>query len=244
MNDLNYYTDIHAHILPGVDDGSGSMEETVKMLKTAYDQNIRTIIATPHYVAGGTNSPKEQLIEIRDQVQAEAQKLDKEFKILLGNELYYSESIIDALKKKEAFTLADSRYVLVEFSVRDSYERIEKGLRELIYAGYAPILAHVERYQSLYKRTDLISDLVEMGSYIQMNSDSLSGGIFNTEASLNRKLINQGLVHLIGSDCHDSEVRIPRMKDTVKTLLKKCDERLVTTIFMENPMNVLQNNYI
>jgi protein-tyrosine phosphatase len=244
MSDTNYYIDVHAHILPGVDDGSGSIEETIEMLKTAYDQNIRTIIATPHYLAGGTNTPVDQLVKIREQVQSEAQKLDKEFKILLGNELYYSESVIDALKRKEALTLADSRYVLVEFSVRDTYERIEKGLREFIHSGYAPILAHVERYQHLYKREDLVSELVEMGCYIQMNSDSLCGGIFNTEANLNRKLFNQGLVHLIGSDCHNNEVRKPKMKDTVKTLLKKCDERLVTTIFMENPMNVLENTYI
>lgn len=244
MSETKYYVDVHAHILPGVDDGSHCMKETVQMLQIAYDQDIRTIIATPHYAAGGKNTPVEQLVQIRDQVQAEAQKLDKDFRILLGNELYYSESVIDALKRKEALTLAQSRYILVEFSVRDSYERIVKGLREFIYSGYAPILAHVERYQSLYKRIDLVSELVEMGSYIQMNSDSLCGGIFNTEASLNRKMLNQGMVHLIGSDCHNCEMRKPRMKDTVKILRKKCDEELVTTILMDNTKKILENIYI
>lgn len=244
MSEKNYYTDIHTHILPGVDDGSNSMEETIKMLRIALEQDIRTIIATPHYIAGGKNLPADKLASIRDQVQAEAVKLDKEFKIFLGNELYYSESIVDELKSKEALTLADSRYVLVEFSVRDSYERIYKGLRELLNAGYAPILAHVERYHCLYKKEALVSELVRMGCYIQMNADSLIGGIFNSEANLNRKLLNNGLVHLIGSDCHDSEVRKPCMNDTVKTLRKKCDESLITMIFMENPMNILKNTYI
>lgn len=242
MDENNFYVDVHTHILPGVDDGSQDMEETVRMLKLASEQEIRTIIATPHYIAGRDNTPASQLEAIRDQVQAQADQWN--INIYLGNELYYSESILEALKAKEALTLADSRYVLVEFSVRDTYERIFKGLKELVYGGYAPILAHVERYQALYKRADLISELVKLGCYIQMNAESLLGGIFNSEANSNRKLFNLGLVHLIGSDCHDSRVRTPRMKDTVKTLRKKCDEGLINMVFMENPMNVLKNTYI
>lgn len=244
MNESNDYIDIHTHILPGVDDGSGSMEETIKMLQIAFDQDIRTIIATPHYIAGSKNASVEQLNMVRSQVQEEAEKLDKEFKILLGNELYYSEAIMDDLKSQKALTLADSRYILVEFSVRDTYERIYKGMKELIYAGYAPVLAHVERYHCLYKKPELISELIRLGCYIQMNSDSLTGGIFNSEANVNRKLLNNGLVHLVGSDCHRSEIRKPKMKDTVKILQKKCDENLIHKIFLENPANILKNTYI
>lgn len=244
MNNMNGYYDIHTHILPGVDDGSGSMEETIKMLATAIDQGIKTIIATPHYMAGGNNTSVAELEKVREQVQTEAHKLDKDFKLYLGNELYYSESIINALKAKEALTLAGSRYVLVEFSVGDKYEKIFRGLGELVRAGYAPILAHVERYFCLNKREDLVSELVKSGCYIQMNSRSLIGGIFNSEANLNRKLLQHGLVHLIGSDCHDSKVRIPCMEAAVRTLLKKSDEALVNTIFMENPRNILENTYI
>lgn len=244
MIESNYYIDIHAHILPGVDDGSGSMEETIKMLRIAFDQGIRTIIATPHYIAGGKNASVEQLNIVRAQVQEEAEKIDKEFKILLGNELYYSEAIMDELKSQKALTLAGSNYVLVEFSVRDSYERIYKGLKELIYSGYAPVLAHVERYHCLYKKADLISELISLGCYIQMNSESLVGGIFNTEANLNRKLLNNGLIHLVGSDCHSSEIRKPKMKDTIKVLRKKCDEGLIHKIFLENPENILKKTYI
>lgn len=244
MIESNFYIDVHAHILPGVDDGSGSMEETIQMLQIALDQGIRTIIATPHYITGGKNASVEQLKMVCAQVREEAEKLDKEFKILLGNELYYSEAIIEDLKSQKALTLADSKYVLVEFSVRDSYERIYKGLKDLLYSGYAPILAHVERYHCLNKKMELINDLSRLGCYIQMNSDSLVGGIFNSEANFNRKLLNNGLIHLIGSDCHSSEIRKPKMKDTVMILRKKCDEGLIHKIFLENPVNILKNTYI
>lgn len=244
MNITNSYYDIHTHILPGVDDGSGSMEETLRMLQIAAEQEIGTIIATPHFFAGDQNIPVEQLSLVRDKVQEEADKLNKKLKILLGNELYYSESVIDALKSKRALTLAGSRYVLVEYSVRDTYENIYKGMGEFIRAGYAPILAHVERYSCLHKREDLVSDLVKLGCYIQMNGSSLIGGIFNSEAALNRKLLNHGLIHFVGSDCHDDKVRVPVMSSVIKNLQKKCDESLVNQIFRENPKKILENKYI
>lgn len=243
MDNMNYY-DIHAHILPGVDDGSHSMEETIRMLQLALNQGIRTIIATPHYIAGSTNASPAKLEAIRSQVQDEAYKLNKDLKILLGNELYYSDSIVDALKKKEALTLAQSRYALVEFAVGDTFERIFRGMSELVRAGYAPILAHVERYRCLNKREDLISDLIELGCYIQMNSGSLLGGIFNSEANYNRGLLSNGMVHLVGSDCHDDKVRTPVMDQAVRALRKKCDESLIERIFMNNPLNILENTYI
>lgn len=244
MNKTNGYIDIHAHILPGVDDGSRSMEETIRMLQTALEQGIGTIIATPHYVPGANNLSVDQLLAVKDKVQAEADKLNKELKILLGNELYYSESVIEALKAKEALTLAGTRYVLVEFSTKEAYTSIFRGLGDLVRAGYAPILAHVERYLCLYKREDLISELIELGCYIQINSSSLIGGIFNSEAAINRKILNRGLVHFVGSDCHDEKVRVPKMHSAIKILQKKCEEEQLNKIFIENPLNVLKNKYI
>lgn len=132
----------------------------------------------------------------------------------------------------------------MEFPVGDSYHRIFKGMGDLIRAGYAPVLAHVERYQCLYKNVERIDELIKLGCYIQMNSSSLVGGIFNSEANWNRKLLNQGMVHFIASDCHDDEIRTPLMESVVKTLLKKCEEGLVNEICMHNPQKVLENTYI
>lgn len=244
MNNTEGYTDIHAHILPGVDDGSSSMEETIRMLKLALTQGIKTIIATPHYFAGGKNTSFEQLYFIRNQVQEEAEKFDKNFKLFLGHELYYSDAIIDALKSREAMTLAESSYVLVEFSVKESYDRIFRGLADLVRAGYNPILAHVERYQCLYKRENLICELIELGSYIQMNGSSLMGGFLNSEANYNRKLLNLGLVHFAASDCHNDSSRTPCIGDAAKFLQKKIDSTVIEKIFINNPQNILSNTYI
>lgn len=241
---LDGYIDVHSHILPGVDDGSGSMKHTIEMLKLANQEGIKSIIATPHYACGANNKTVEELQNIREQVQIEALKIDKNFQIFLGNELYYSDSIIEDLKVKKAMTLAESNYALVEFSIRASYDTIYNGIKSLILAGYAPILAHVERYQCLKKEEDLIMELIELGAYIQMNSNSLQGSFMDKEASYNRKLFSRGLIHFIGSDCHDAKYRTPKMESTVKILSKKIDKQLLNRVFQDNPQKILNKKYI
>lgn len=238
------YIDVHSHILPNVDDGPRSMDDTIEMLKIGHQQGIRTIIATPHYACGSKNKSVEDLQTIRDQVQAEAHKINEDYRILLGHELYYSESIVEALKSQQALTLAGSRYGLVEFSVTESYKIIYQGLKEFIMAGYAPILAHTERYHCLRKREDLIQELIQLGAYIQMNSSSLKGGLFNSEASYNRRLLRNGMVHLIGSDSHNTSTRKPLMDEVIDVLYKKIDNNLLDQILIDNPNTILGNKYI
>lgn len=238
------YFDIHAHILPGVDDGASEMNQTIRMLKLAASEGITTIIATPHYVCGKNNPDTDHLEKLRCQVQEAAACINKDFKILLGNEIYYSESVIEDLKRKKALTLAGSRYVLVEFSVYDKYTAIYHGIGKLINQGYMPVLAHMERYICLQRKPDLISELVEAGCYISVNSASLIGGALNMEAVYIRKLINMGLVHFIGSDCHDDRTRIPVMKTAVKHLIKRCSAEIIESIMYVNPSKILENTYI
>ena len=238
------YIDIHTHILPGVDDGSGSMEETNQMLQIAQEQQIETIVATPHYIPGGRNLSVNLLRERLEQVQAEAHKINPNMKLFLGNEIYYSDSIIEDLKAGKVLTMANSRYILVEFSPKDSEQHIYQAMSRLVRAGYIPILAHVERYRCFYKKEYLIQDLIEVGCYIQMNSRSLVSNLLDSEAAYHRSLIKLGLVHLIASDCHDIKVRIPYMRKTAQMMARKYDESLVDKILFSNPIKVLEDKYI
>lgn len=238
------YIDIHSHILPGIDDGSESMDETIRMLHIAANEGITTIIATPHYEAGRNNYPVEHLRYITKQVQHEADKIDKDFRIFLGNELYYSESIVEDLKSGKALTLAGSRYVLVEFPCTVGFKAIYRGLNKFIYNGYIPILAHVERYHCIYKRPELVNELVEMGCYTQMNCHSVMGGLLDMEASYNRKLLNYDLIQFVGSDSHSDKERAPMMEKAIKHLYKKCDDSLINKIVLINPRKILENSYI
>lgn len=240
----NGFVDLHTHILPGVDDGSRNMEETVRMLRMAYDEQIRTIIATPHYAIGAKNASPDHLQLICDEVQREAAKIDPHMKILLGNEIYYSESVLESIQSGTALTLAGSRYVLIEFSPKETFKNIFRGLGGLVSAGYLPIVAHIERYHCLEKNEDSMIQLINLGCYLQMNCNSLMGGVLDSEAMYHRKLVQQGLIHFLGSDCHDDKARIPCMMRAKIRLQKRCDIEVLDKLFYEHPTKVLENMYI
>lgn len=233
------YTDIHSHILPGVDDGAKNMETTKKMLYLAQKQGIHTIIATPHYKIGQQKATVEQLQEIQKLVQQEAKKEGIDIEILLGNELYYSRDICNRLDEKKALTLAGTRYVLVEFSPNGSYTELYQGLRELIQGGYVPILAHMERYQCLHKNKNRkkIQELIELGIYMQMNIQSLHRGYC-------RRLVKDGYIHFLASDSHNTKERLPKMQDGITALGNMVTKEQMEKILVENPKMLREDKYI
>lgn len=242
--DKRYYTDLHCHILPGVDDGATDMEETIKMLHKAYEMGVRNIIATPHYACGDKNAAPEQLEKIRRQVEKEALKISKHFNISLGNELLWSPDVIQAVKDKKALTMAGSRYILVEFSPNDSYRTIYNGLRSFILEGYIPIAAHIERYEALQNREDRVEELVDLGAYIQVNIGSMVGGLFDSHARYLKKLFNKGMIHFFGSDAHDSDFRTCRFAECIDNIKKKVDVDYLAAVLYDNPELLYQDKYI
>lgn len=242
--DKRYYTDLHCHIIPGVDDGSPNMEESVKMLKKAYEMGVRNIIATPHYACGDHNAEPSRLEELRKQVEVEAKKISKHFNISLGNELLWSPDVVQAVKDGKANTMAGTRYILVEFSPNDSYRTIYNGLRSFILEGYIPIAAHIERYEALQNREDRVKELVDLGAYIQVNIGSMVGGLFDSHARFLKKLFNKGLIHFFASDAHDSTYRTCRFQECIDHIKKKVDVDYLSAVLYENPSLLYEDKYI
>ncbi|MBH1939361.1 hypothetical protein I5677_00475 [Mobilitalea sibirica] len=237
------YCDIHCHILPGVDDGAKDMEETCRMLSIAYNEGLRTIVMTPHYYVGMERIPKDRLLELKKKVGEAAQLIDKEFKLFLGNEILYFTDIINALKRGEALTINDTRYILVEFLAESTFREIWKGLSQCIHAGYIPILAHAERYLDLVNKPDFVHELIKLGAYIQINLSSTVRR-FSKRTSFCHKLIKRGWVHFLGTDSHGADERSPIAKAAIKRLQKKYGEGAVYKIMKENPMRMLENKII
>lgn len=235
--------DIHSHILPKVDDGAKDMRETERMLSRAVRQGIRAIIATPHYDAG---AGKEKYIKCRnsyEKVRKHIEECELPIKLYLGNEIFYSESIIDELQQGYIHTMNETRYVLVEFPLYVDYDYIERALRNIQNAGYWPILAHAERYESL-RNIEKIRTLVEMGIYIQINQGSLINKKRFLVRSFCLKLMKAGLVHLLATDCHDSKQRRPEFKECFEYLDKKIGKSYRVLISEENPEKIIEGEKI
>jgi protein-tyrosine phosphatase len=238
------YFDIHCHIIPGVDDGARDMDETRRMLLTSYEEGIRIITATPHYVAGRSNIPVNKLKAIFEEVKLVAEESAAGIQIILGNELFYNLGLIDALKKGYALTIDDTRYILVEFLQSASYHEIRVGLNHCTFAGYIPILAHVERYQCLIKDSILVGELIKLGAYIQLNYSSVIGTIIDPKVMFCHKLLKNEWVHFLGTDAHGSNERVPRARAAVRFLRKKYGEDTVRQLLWDNPLTMIEDKHL
>ena len=146
---MERYIDMHCHILPNVDDGSKDIEETRKMLQTAFDEGIRYMIATPHYHPHRGHASLKSLNEVIKQVREEAKKIDEKLCIYLGAEVFFGQDISEKLAAGEIATMNGKAVVLLEFSPMDHFDYICQGIQQIQMAGYEVIVAHVERYQCL-----------------------------------------------------------------------------------------------
>lgn len=227
--------DIHAHILPGVDDGSADLDESRRMLQEAYSQGIRAIIATPHYHRG---QDIEKLKELTGILRQEAKQLDPGYGIFLGQELMDSEDVLDELRKGHALTMAESRYVLIEFLPNVSYSRLYQRLRQLKTAGYLPIVAHAERYSCL-REEGRMEELAAGGNLIQMNYRSLSGSVLNKNTRWCRRQVLCGNVHLLGTDMHNMAARAPKVREAMAWLERRLSKTELHRLVKKNPEHIL-----
>lgn len=238
------FIDIHSHLLPGVDDGSVSMEQTMDMLKIAYSEGIRTMIATPHYQEGRYMHAVSYLEQKLSEVRASAEDMGIQVELLLGSEIYYSHGCVEHLKAKDIPTMAGTQCVLVEFSPMADSRYMINGLQEILLEGYNPILAHIERYDALRGEIDLVDKIIEMGVYVQVNAMSITGETGRTYQSATKKLLKNSMVHLVATDAHSDRTRSPKIKKCYEFLRKKYGEMAALELTRDNQQKLLSGQYI
>lgn len=237
--------DIHNHILYHVDDGSQSINESIKMLKSEYEQGVRQVILTPHFCADEYMIESSKIMEQFNKLKSLAGEKVPDLILHIGQEIMAGSDTIELLEKKKVFTMAGSRYVLIEFYPSASCSLIEKYVQELVINGYSPIIAHCERYNcfhAIFNRIDkiFISHIVEMGAYIQVNIDSL----FGRNGHFVSQLINEDKLHFIASDAHNIHNRGVYWERGIRYLEKKYNNKYIKWLLTDNPMKVINNEYI
>ncbi|MBR1633758.1 MAG: protein tyrosine phosphatase [Lachnospiraceae bacterium] len=224
-------TDIHTHIIPGVDDGSENMHESMEMIELAYETGIRRIVLTPHYISGGNGYEPEKLDRLYDELKKKIRSVHPDMELFLGNEVMYSSETAEDLRRGCIHTMNGTRYVLVEYLPEVPYRVLTQSMGELQRGGWWPVIAHVERYSCLMETKERINELIEMGGYLQMNTNSLTGSRFNWRTRKCRALVRENKISFLGTDAHGSAHRTPECKETLKWLkhaLEKYDlERLL-----------------
>ena len=220
-------TDLHAHVLPGVDDGPEDIEATIELLRAAWRQGVRTIVATPHMFSAPFDNNDSwfmgrvyyDLLEQLDRIgRQEELSFLEEMRIFLGAENLYGPRFLEALEEGKVLALKDSKYLLLEFQLRVSADEAVDGVKRVLDKGYLPVLAHIERYPSLIASPTPLAELREMGCRTQVNAGSLVGFWPNSRRRRLMELIRGGQVDLVASDAHGVGTRPPRFAQAAKTL--------------------------
>ena len=232
--------DIHCHIIPGVDDGSDGFESTMKMLKTAQDEGITRMIATPHFKKGHHNVSPEAADKLLEEIRTKAEKEGIALKFYLGNEVMYFSDVEEAFDEGKISRINGTDNLLIEFYPDDEYSRIRRGIETVQSMGFTPILAHVERYLELRKDISKIEHLKAVGAVITVNASSVTGDAGFLTKQFVKGLLRRKLVGMIGTDAHDNSNRAPRMKKCAEYLYSRYDEAYVDAILFKNAIELFE----
>lgn len=238
------FYDIHCHILPGADDGAKVFTDAMEMIRIAYEDGIRHIVLTPHYQKGHFGLPIQQLRVRYEILRKEAKQQYPDMELYLGTEICHFHDAPLELSEGKIMTMADTRYVLVEFYPKSELRSILSGLQEIQMAGFNPILAHVERYEALMGNYEEILHLIRMGIYIQVNASSVIGKSGHKVKVFIKKLLERDMVHFIGTDAHGIEHRRPQLKECANYITRKWGKDYTELLLEENPRRMLNGEYI
>ena len=222
--------DIHMHVIPYADDGAEDFDDALKMLRIAYEEGIRSVIATPHSAAFDLwrNRVSENFVLLKEKAYEEG----IEIKLSLGAEIFISpENIKKTLKRIERGkypTLASSNKILIEFELCErDFEGIYESIGLLIDAGYQPIIAHAERYQFSVEQ---IYEYVEQGCMLQINYEDVipvKGDFMSGKAN---RMLKDEMVSFIATDAHGSKRRTPHIKEELEYLYRNYDNEYLESI--------------
>ena len=236
--------DIHSHILPNIDDGSRSIEETFNLIREAKNVGFDAIVSTSHYMEEyyETNAPEREVWVTAIYENLQAKNID--IKLYLGNEIYMSENIIKLLEERKASTINDTSYVLFELPLNVEPPNLYDIIYEMEQYKLVPILAHPERYSFVQREPELIYDLIEKGVLMQANYGSIIGQYGNRAQMIVKKLFEGNMIHMLGSDAHRQNTIYPKIPQILAELNELIGEEKLTTLTTTNPNLVIHNKRI
>ena len=233
--------DFHSHILPGIDDGSRNLEQSISMVNEAKEAGFTKIISTSHYMENYYECNEIKRKQLLEQVQKNVQGIE----LYLGNEIYITNNMIELLHNGQASSINGTKYVLFEFPLINTKSMNDKEvIYRLVENGYIPIIAHPERYPFIQEKPDYLLELEGMGALFQANYGSIIG-MYGLKAKKTLKiLLKNNLISFLGSDVHRPEQVYNKMPKIIKKFKKIISNEQFEELTEINPEKVLKNENI
>lgn len=236
--------DLHTHILPNIDDGSRSIDETFNLLKEAKEAGFEKVVLTSHYMEKYYET---EIAEREVWIKAIQQNLDTkgiDIDLILGNEIYFTENIIKLLEDAKASTLNNSSYVLFELPINVEPLNLYDIIYEMIQYKLVPVLAHPERYSFVQKEPELVYDLIKKGVLMQANYGSIIGEYGEKARMVVEKFLQNNMIHFLGTDVHRQNTIYKKMSEILETLKQTIGEERLNILTTVNPDLAIHNKRI
>jgi protein-tyrosine phosphatase len=236
--------DIHSHILPGVDDGARTVQDSIDMAKKAQSEGIHTIMATPHHMNGKYVNNKSDIIPLVAKLNQTFEEERIRVTVLPGQECRIYGEILEDYHKGEILPLnLDSKYLFIEFPSSSVPRYADRLLYDLQVDGLIPVIVHPERNAELIERPDKLYKLVKNGAVTQLTASSLVGYFGKKIQRFSEQMIESNLTHFIASDAHNINNRTFKMQEAMDYLEKKYGLESVY-YFTENAELLIENKMI
>lgn len=225
--------DVHTHVLPFVDDGSRSVEDSLSMVREAAAQGVTDMVLTPH-LRMDYNASIEEIVSAFDGFCEIVDDAGIQTKLYLGQEIFIDKDFKNLFEAGRVITVNASKFVLIEFDYV-TYFDIGETVYELVNMGYVPIIAHFERYT--YADVSVAEEVKSLGGYIQVNADSFFGKGKKAYYKKIKSLFKNGLVDFVASDVH--AFRENYFNRAYNFVLKKFGESTANAVFNENALKII-----
>ena len=236
--------DFHSHILPNIDDGSKSVGETFHLIEEAKQAGFNEIISTSHYMEDFYEIENEERNIWINSINEKLNEREIDVKLYIGNEIYITENIIKLLEDEKASTINNTNYVLFELPLNSKPLNLYSFIYRLTSNNLVPIISHPERYSFLQKKPEAIEILIKNGVLMQCNFGSLIGTYGKKAEIITKKMLENNMVHFLGSDVHKQNTIYKKIPDIIKKIENLIGKEKLVEITEINPALVLKNKRI
>lgn len=231
--------DVHCHILPNIDDGSRSIEESMEMIKEAYEAGFTAIISTSHYIEESYHTPKAKRQELIDMLNEKTEQDGMDIKIYNGAEAYISPNLVELIEAGELPTMNGTKYLLMELPMHNQILGLERAIKNIISQGITLIIAHPERYSYVQKNYKILNELADMGVLFQANYGSCIGEYGKEAEKTVKKLLKADKISFFGTDCHRANSVYCQMPGVLKKLEKMIGKEKLEELTTTNPLKLI-----
>ncbi len=223
--------DIHCHLLPNIDDGPKSWDESLEMVRIASEDGITGAVTTPHWIQGTSWQPGAETVKkMVEEMNARVEERGMEFRVYPGMEIGIIPDVARAVASGEVLCLAEGNFVLIEIP----FYSLPLGIEEVIFGiesiGKTPVLAHPERNREFQGMPARIADLVGMGALVQVTAGSLCGSFGEAARRCSLEFAELGVLHFVSSDAHSTKHRTPVVSKGLAVLEKNIGSEKVSEI--------------